>query len=165
MNKITTYPNPILRQQAAPIDTISKEILNISQEMVDTMYTHDGIGLAAPQVGISRQIITVDYGEGPLILFNPEIIETSSEQDEIEEGCLSLPDITVPVLRPVKIKVKFINENNNVSEIEAENLAAKVFQHEIDHLNGILIIDHISPLKKALINSQLKKLEKIYSSH
>ena len=165
MSKITIYPDPILRQQAAPINTISKEILNISQEMVDIMYTYDGIGLAAPQMGISKQIITVDYGEGPLILFNPEIIEMSSEQHEIEEGCLSLPDITVPVLRPVKIKVKFINENNEVTEMEVENLAAKVFQHEIDHLKGILIIDHISPLKKAVINSKLKKLEKIYSTH
>ncbi|MEJ2628059.1 MAG: peptide deformylase [bacterium] len=89
----------------------------------------------------------------------------SKEQDEIEEGCLSLPDITVPVLRPIKIKVRFTDENNKISEINAENLAAKVFQHEIDHLNGILIIDHISPLKKAVINSKLKELEKIYSTH
>ncbi len=165
MNKIKIYPDPILRQKAAPVDIITKEILQISHEMVDTMYSYEGIGLAAPQIGISKQIIIVDYGEGPLILFNPEIIEMSKEQDEIEEGCLSLPDITVPVLRPIKIKVRFTDENNKISEINVENLAAKVFQHEIDHLNGILIIDHISPLKKAVINSKLKKLEKIYSTH
>ncbi len=164
MRKIRIYPDSILRQKSAPVNTITKETLDISREMVEIMYKHDGVGLAAPQIGISEQIIVVDYGEGPMVLFNPEVIETSREKDELEEGCLSFPDITVPVLRPVKIKIKFRNEENIISELKVDNLAAKVFQHEIDHLNGILIIDHISPLKKAIINSKLKKLEKIYSA-
>jgi len=164
MRKIRIYPDPILRQKSSPVDTITKETLTISQEMVDIMYKNDGVGLAAPQIGISEQIIVVDYGEGPLVMYNPVVIETTREKDELEEGCLSFPDITVPIIRHVEIKVKFRNEDNKISELKVDNIAAKVFQHEIDHLNGILIIDHISSLKKTIINSKLKKLEKIYSA-
>lgn len=165
MRKIKIYPDSILRQKALPVEEITTEILNISQEMVDIMYTYDGIGLAAPQIGISKQIIVVDYGEGPVTMFNPEIVEMTKEQDTIEEGCLSLPDITVPVLRSMKIKIRFTNEENKQSELNADNLSARVFQHEIDHLKGILIIDHISSVKKAVISNKLKKLEKDYSTH
>jgi len=108
MSKIRIYPDTILRQEAFSVEEITKEILNISQEMVDIMYTYDGVGLAAPQIGIPQQIIVADYGEGPVTMFNPEIVEISKEQDRTEEGCLSLPDITVPVLRSVKIKIRFV---------------------------------------------------------
>ncbi|MFO7890169.1 MAG: peptide deformylase [bacterium] len=165
MKEIKIYPDTVLRQKAARVEEITKEMLNIAHEMIDIMYTYDGIGLAAPQIGISKQIIVVDYGEGPMIMFNPKIIEMTREQDITEEGCLSLPDITVPVLRPVRIQVKFINEENKNTELNADNIAAKVFQHEVDHLNGILIIDHISSLKKSIISTKLKKLEKKYSTH
>jgi len=164
MRNIRIYPDPILRKKSTPISNATKETLDISQKMIEIMYANDGVGLAAPQIGISEQIITVDYGEGPMVLFNPEIIESSEEKNELEEGCLSFPDITVPILRPIKIKIKFLNEENKISELSIDNIAAKVFQHEIDHLNGILIIDHISSLKKAIINSKLKKLEKLYSA-
>jgi len=165
MREIKIYPDPILRKKAEPVVEVTQKILDISNEMVDIMYKYDGIGLAAPQIGISKQIIVVDYGEGPSIMFNPEITEMSKEQNEIEEGCLSFPDINLPILRPVWIKAKFNNEDTKISELRVDNLAAKVFQHEIDHLNGILIIDHVTSLKKAVISSKLKKLEKQYSAH
>lgn len=165
MRTIRIYPDTILREKALSIDEVTNEILNISREMVDIMYTYDGVGLAAPQIGISKKIIVVDYGEGPVTMFNPEIIEISKQQDTAEEGCLSLPDITVPVLRSVKVKIRFTNEENKLSKLNTDSLSTRIFQHEIDHLKGILIIDHISSLKKAVISNKLKKLEKNYSTH
>ena len=159
MFDIVTYPDPVLRQMAEPVtefDVSLKEFLN---EMEVTMYEKDGVGLAANQVGALRQVIVIDPGDGPIRLMNPEIIEKSEETDVLEEGCLSLPDIRVNVTRPVRVLVKGMNEKGESVTYNAEGFAAKIFQHEIDHLHGRLIIDYLSPLKRSLMKSKLKKLE------
>ncbi len=160
MLEIVTYPDPVLRQKAETVGNIDDEIRSLMKGMAEVMYQDDGIGLAAPQVGVSQRVIVVDAGEGLVSLSNPEIIYEGEEKEQMEEGCLSLPGIRVDVLRVKKITVRGINENGETVKIDAEGLLARVFQHEIDHLNGILIIDHASPLHRTLLRSKLKKLEK-----
>ena len=160
MLTVVTYPNPVLRKKARPIDGMDDDIRRFIDEMTETMYVKDGVGLAAPQVGVSKRFIVVDGGEGPMSLMNPEIVSVGGEQETLEEGCLSLPDIRVDVLRTTRIVVRGINETSKTVEIEAEGLLARVLQHEIDHLNGILIIDHASSIQRALLKSRLRKLEK-----
>ena len=160
MLQIITYPNPILRQKANPIKKIDDKIHKLIAEMAEVMYNGDGIGLAAPQVGISKQLIVVDIGEGLMPLINPKIEYKSDEVSTMEEGCLSLPDIRVEVTRPVRIRLTAKDPDGNLISKEADELWAIVFQHEIDHLNGILIIDHISSVQRALLKTKLKNLEK-----
>jgi len=160
MLKIVTYPDPILRQKAEAVENVNDEIRSLVESMAEVMYKDDGIGLAAPQVGVSQRIIVVDAGEGLISLINPEIIYKGEEKESMEEGCLSLPGIRVDVLRVKKITVRGINESGETVEMDAEGLLARVFQHEIDHLDGILIIDHVSPLHRTFLRSKLKRLEK-----
>ena len=160
MMKIVKYPNPVLRRKAKLISQIDDTIQQFTDEMIETMYIDEGVGLAAPQVGISKQLFVMDIGQGPKTLFNPEIIEKGEEVETLEEGCLSIPGVRVDVTRPSRIRVRGINEAGELEEIEAEGLLARVLQHEIDHLNGVLIIDHASPLQRTLLKSKLKKLEK-----
>lgn len=124
------------------------------------MYTEDGVGLAAPQVGVSKQIIVLDDGEGPINLINPEIVVKGSEKEALEEGCLSFPGIRATVSRPTTVKVKGLNEKGESVCYEAEGLLARILQHEIDHLNATLIIDYLSTLQRGLIKSKLKQLQK-----
>ena len=159
--KILIYPNPVLRKEAESVQAIDDDLRKLADEMIDLMYTDDGIGLAAPQVGISKQLIVLDIGEGPIVLFNPKIIELSDEHEPMEEGCLSFPDIRISISRPKRIKVTGMNQEGDTVQFEAEGLPAKVFQHEIDHLNGVLIIDYASSIQRTLIRSKLKKLEKV----
>jgi peptide deformylase len=159
--EILKYGHPVLAKPAEPIQEIDAEILNLAQDMVETMHTAPGIGLAAPQVNASRRLITVDLsvGERPedlIILINPELI---SQEGEIvsEEGCLSVPDIQEKVTRPRKVTVRGLDIRGKDRIIQAEELLARVFCHEIDHLNGKLFIERLSPLKKALVKKTLKK--------
>jgi peptide deformylase len=159
--KIIKYGNPILFQAAKPVKTIDKEILELAQNMVLTMHAAPGIGLAAPQVSVSQRLITVDLsiGEKPeelIILANPELLETEGE-DVSEEGCLSVPGVQEKVKRPARVRVKGIDLQGEKKIIEAAGLLARVFCHEIDHINGRLFIENLSPLKKALIRKKLKK--------
>jgi peptide deformylase len=160
MYKIVTYPNPVLRRKADPIDEIDDDIRRVTDHMVETMYKEEGIGLAAPQVDVSKRLIVVDIGQGPIALFNPEIIRRTDEEETIEEGCLSLPGIRIHVSRPNRIVFRGLTDQGKWEEIEADGLLARVFQHEIDHLNGILIIDHASSIQRSLLRSKLRKLEK-----
>ena len=160
MMKILTYPDPVLRQKSTPIDAVNDEIRGIVDEMLEVMYKDEGVGLAAPQVGISKRIIVLDSGEGPMALLNPEIIQKGEEEQAIEEGCLSLPGIRLDLVRPTHIVVRGLNDQGDVTEIEMDGLLARVLQHEIDHLDGILIIDRASSLQRTLLRSKLKKLAK-----
>ena len=158
---ICAYPEKILRQRAEPITNIDEEIARLADHMAETMYNAPGIGLAANQVGVPRRLLVADISpqtpESDLIvLANPEIIATEGEVT-IEEGCLSVPDYQAEVKRHAKVRVRGLDLHGEEVEIEAEGLLAVVLQHEIDHLNGILFIDHISRLKRELYKRKLRK--------
>ncbi|NIO49163.1 MAG: peptide deformylase [Candidatus Aminicenantes bacterium] len=159
--QIVKYGNPILTKKAEEIINIDKYIEDLAQNMVQTMYAAPGIGLAAPQVNVSKRLITVDLSVGEdsqnlIILINPEL--TSQEGEVIyEEGCLSVPDISEKVIRPSRVTVTGIDLKGNEKIFEAEGLLARAFCHEIDHINGKLFIDHLSLLKKSLIKKKLKR--------
>lgn len=158
---IIKYGSPTLHKKAKDIKNIDKEIEELSQKMIQTMYAAPGIGLAAPQVNQSLRLITIDLTVGEkagnlILLINPEILEQEGETI-LEEGCLSVPDIQDKVKRPARVLVKGIDLKGNEKIIEAEGLLARVFCHEIDHLNGKLFIDRLSPLKRTLIKKKLNK--------
>lgn len=140
--QIITYPNPILRQKTQEIENFSN-IQKIIPEFVKTMIDHDGIGLAAPQIGKSIKLIAIQTKDGPEIFINPKITSKSLKKEIAEEGCLSLPKIFGKVKRAYKITVRFQDEKGNKQKIVAKGLYARVLQHEIDHLDGILFIDKI----------------------
>lgn len=158
---ILTIPDPILRQKAEPIASVDAETAKFMRDMLETMYV-GGIGLAANQVGVLKRIITVDIseerdGSKALLMANPEIVWASEEKFTYKEGCLSVPDSFADVVRPKKIRLKYLNEKNEPKEIEAEDLLSICIQHEIDHLNGVLFIDHISRLKRNMIVKRVEK--------
>jgi len=158
--RIYTYPEQVLRLKAETVDEISDEMREYLDRMVEFMYEADGVGLAAPQIGDSRRIVVIDAGDGPVKIINPEIVKTGNDEEIVEEGCLSLPGFSVRVKRPVQISVTYTNENGKTVQKELDGLGARAFQHEVDHLNGILIIDHASSTQRALLRSKLRKLEK-----
>ena len=159
MDEIRIYPDPILRKKALPIKNIDGQVKEIADRMAEAMYANKGIGLAAPQIGIPIQITVADLGEGLNILINPEIIEGEGESI-LEEGCLSLPNIEVQVKRKDKIFIRAWDLDGKAVNLELIGFPGRVYQHEIDHLNGVLIIHHISRLKRELlIKKMLKKLE------
>lgn len=158
---IIKYGNPVLTKKAEEIQIIDKEIEKLAQSMVETMHAAPGIGLAAPQVNVSKRLITIDLSIGEekqslIILVNPELIHQEGE-DSLEEGCLSLPDVSEKITRPFRVVVKGTDLKGKEKIIEAQGILARVFCHEIDHINGKLLIDHLSPLKKTLIRKKLKK--------
>lgn len=159
---VVLFPNELLRTPATPVENISKETHELIANMVETMYDAPGVGLAAPQVGISQRIIVVDVGEensSLLKLINPEIIKTG-EKVPSEEGCLSIPGIREIVQRHQTVIVKANTPEGEETTIEAEGFLAFCLQHEIDHLDGILFIDYLSKLKKQLIKGKLNRLKK-----
>jgi peptide deformylase len=158
---ICTYPEEILHQRAEPITEIDEEVVKLVDHMAETMYSAPGIGLAATQVGVAKQVLVADIAprrpESELIvLINPEIVAAEGEVI-LEEGCLSVPDYQAEVKRNERITVRGLNLKGEEVEIEAEGLLAIVLQHEIDHLNGILFIDRLSKLKRDLYKRRLKK--------
>jgi len=155
--EIKEYGEPVLREKALPIEEVTPEILNLIKDMTETMYADSGVGLAAPQVGVSKRIILVDGEEdGLIVLINPIIIKSEGEV-EAEEGCLSVPGIYSQVKRSSKVTVKALNENGDPFEITKEGLTARALQHEIDHLDGILFIDRIGRMKRQILLNKLKK--------
>ncbi len=161
MLEIRKYGDKVLREKASEIKDISEDVVELAKAMVETMYDAPGIGLAAPQVGFSIRLITVDLtvGEDPsslFILVNPEIKEKEGE-DLDEEACLSIPGIREMVKRPFRVLVKGYDLEGKEREIEAEGLLARVFCHEVDHLDGVLFIDRLTPLKKRLVLKKLRK--------
>lgn len=138
--KIRTQEDPVLRQQTEVVPKITKKVSKLIQDMLDTMYEADGAGLAAPQVGVSKKIIVIDVGEGPIVLVNPRIVETEGEEIDVE-GCLSIPGKQAYVKRAAQVLVEGLNEQGKPVRIEGDGLLSRALQHEIDHLNGILYTD------------------------
>jgi len=164
IHEIVKYPDPVLAKPGEPVTEFDDKLKILVEEMFESMYAAHGIGLAAPQIGLSKRITVIDvnFKKDPadqLVLINPEIIEREGQQYE-EEGCLSLPDIRDKVKRAAKVKVRAQNVEGEWFEIEGEELLSRAFQHEIDHLDGILFIDRLSRLKKDLTVRKIKKLIK-----
>ncbi|MEA2087428.1 MAG: peptide deformylase [Candidatus Caldatribacteriota bacterium] len=155
--EIKEYGDPVLREKALPVEEVTPEILNLIKDMAETMYADSGVGLAAPQVGVSKRIILVDGEEdGLIVLINPIITQSEGEVVE-EEGCLSIPGVYSKVRRSSKVTIKALNENGDPIEITKEGLTARAFQHEIDHLDGILFIDRIGRMERQILLNKLKK--------
>ena len=162
MLDIVYYGDPILRKKAKPVIIFDDKLKTFIEEMKETMVEHDGLGLAAPQVGQSIQIVVIDATKGekpPYVFINPEFTFLSKDEVEHEEGCLSFPDIHLNITRPSIVSVKACDENGKACAIEkSDDILARALQHEIDHLNGILIIDHISVIQRKLLSGKLKKI-------
>ena len=156
--KIRIYGDPILRRKASPVKAVGPAERMLIAAMLETMVEHKGIGLAAPQVGVSEQIFVADIGEGPLVVVNPQILQRSGSQLK-EEGCLSIPGALVNVKRPQKIRVRYLNEDNQMMEQECSDLLARVILHETDHLKGKLIIDYASLLQQRRLKKKLKVIQ------
>jgi peptide deformylase len=162
---IRVYPDPVLRTKTAHVKKIDGSLDGLIQDMVETMHAAPGVGLAANQVGVSLQLAVIDLSSRedaedrhPLLVFiNPEIISQEGAAVE-EEGCLSIPDFSEKVKRAAKVRVRAQDRTGKTFEIEAEGLLAKAFQHEIDHLNGLLFVDHLSPLKKSIFKRRYRKI-------
>ena len=142
IRQIVQIGDPVLRKKSKVVEKIDEKIIQLLDDMADTMYHADGVGLAAPQVGILKRVVVIDIGDGLLELINPEIIETSGEQLD-DEGCLSVAGEAGAVRRPYRVKVRAYDRNGNLFEIEGEELLARAFCHEIDHLEGVLFVDKI----------------------
>ncbi|MGI1670720.1 MAG: peptide deformylase [Neptuniibacter sp.] len=161
---ILEYPDTRLRTIAEPVETVDDEIRAVIDDMFETMYAAPGIGLAATQVNIHKQIVTIDLSEEqnePLVMINPEFEVLDEEKDKYQEGCLSVPGFFEDVTRPQKILLKALNYEGEAYELEAEGLLAVCIQHELDHLNGKLFVDYLSMLKRNRIKSKLEKIHKL----
>lgn len=161
---IVKYPEPVLQRPAAPVTEFNDELRSLVDDMFESMYAAQGIGLAAPQIGVSKRITVIDLSfqknpEEKIVLINPEITWKQGKQYE-EEGCLSLPEIREKVTRAARVKVRAQDLNGEWREYDGEELLARAFQHEIDHLDGILFIFRVSALKRDLIQRRIRKLQK-----
>lgn len=162
-------PDPILRQVSSPIETIDSEVKKLADDMLETMYDAPGIGLAAIQIGIARRMLVLDVSKDgedkqPLVFINPEIVAATDARSVYEEGCLSIPDYYAEVERPAGITVKHLDRNGKEQLTQADGLLATCLQHEIDHLNGVLFIDHISKLKREMVIRKFTKAAKMRGS-
>lgn len=164
IHDVVKYPDPVLAKRGEAITVFDQELAQLAEEMFESMYVAQGIGLAAPQISISKRIAVVDLSFGKtakdkLVLINPEVTFTEGRQVE-EEGCLSLPDIREKVVRPEKVKVKAQDVAGKWFEVEGDELLARALLHEIDHLDGVLFIDRISRLKRELVLRKIRKMQK-----
>ena len=162
---ILVLPDKRLRAVSTAVARVDKEVRALVEDMFETMYDAPGVGLAAVQIGVPKRVIVVDPTRGeeekrPVALMNPELVWSSEEQDIVEEGCLSIPEITEDVERASKVKVRYLDLHGKSRELEAEGLLARVLQHEIDHTNGVLFIDYISRLKRQRIIKKFAKAAK-----
>ena len=165
VREIITAPDPRLKIKARPVGSVDAEVRRLMDDMLETMYHAIGVGLAAPQVGVAKRVIVVDVArEGekpqPLRIANPEILWRSEETTLANEGCLSLPEHYADVERPAAIRLRYLDHENEIREIEAKGLLATCLQHEIDHLDGLLFVDHISALKRGMILRKLQKAKR-----
>ena len=169
--KVLTAPDSKLTKEAKPIESVNDNVRKFMDDMLETMYHDHGVGLAANQVGVLQRVIVMDLQEDddkerqegfyPLFLANPEIIETSGDVAEADEACMSIPGQRISVARPERVKVRFLNYNNEIQEIETGGWLARAFQHEIDHLDGKLTFDYLSKLKKDVSLRKLMKIKRL----
>ena len=162
-------PDPILRQVSSPLEQVDDSVRALSQDMLETMYDAPGIGLSAIQVGIPKRMLVIDLSKedeekAPQVFINPEIVQSSDERSVYEEGCLSIPDYYAEVERPAAITVRHLDREGKEQLTEADGLLATCLQHEIDHLNGVLFIDHISKLKREMVIRKFTKAAKMRGS-
>jgi len=163
---IVIYGDPVLREKAEPVGEISQEIKDLVSDMIDTLKEAQGLGLAAPQIGVAKRIFIVDLSAiditGSLTVFiDPEIIATGDEQSEYEEGCLSFPGLYQKIARPATVKVRATDLDGKQFELEADGMLARAVLHEYDHLEGVLFIDRMSPLTRTMLKGRLRKLQKV----
>ena len=162
IKKILVEPNKLLRQVSQPVDEVNKEIQKLMDDMLETMYSANGIGLAAIQIGVPKNLVVIDLltkekKKDPMFFVNPKILKKSSKMTKYEEGCLSIPNLFAEVKRPSECEIEYLDYEGNKKSLKATGLLATCIQHEIDHLKGILFIDYLSKLKRDII---LKKLSK-----
>jgi peptide deformylase len=169
--KLRIYPDPILRQVADDVVEFDDELRDFATAMTETMGREAGIGLAAPQVGVSKRVIIAlqmkdpdDTTAEPLVLVNPKVVSSSSDLWSYEEGCLSIPGVASPVLRAELVEIEYQDLDGETHRLEAAGMFARILQHEIDHTNGRLFIDYLSSAQKSLIKPKLKKLTEEYTS-
>lgn len=163
---IIVAPDPRLNQPCVAVAKVDADLVRLMDDMLETMYAAPGIGLAAPQVGVLKRIVVIDVSKDPdhpkpMQLVNPEIVWASEDLADYEEGCLSLPDHYSQVTRPARVRVRYMDRNGETQEIEADGLLAVCLQHEMDHLDGVLFVDHISKLKRNVILRKLQKSKKL----
>ena len=164
--KVYEYPHPVLKKKAEKVAAVDDELRRLLDDMLETMYAENGCGLAAPQVGVSKRVVVIDIArEGeepaPMYLVNPEIVWKSDETEVCEEGCLSLPELRAEVERPASVKIRYLDYDGKECELLAEEFLAVAAQHELDHLDGILYIDHLSRLKRQMLVKKLQKNRKL----
>ena len=169
LREILIVPDPRLKKECAPVEKVDDEIRELLNDMLETMYAAPGIGLAAPQIGVMKRVVVMDVSDDkekpePLKLINPEIIWESEETSVYQEGCLSIPEQYADVERPAEVGMRYMDENGETHEIEADGLLATCIQHEIDHLDGILFTDYLSALKRNMIIKKVQKLQKTKKS-
>jgi len=162
---IITAPDPRLKVISAPVETVDAAVRRLMDDMLETMYEEPGIGLSAIQVGVPKRIVVADVagvGEAPspIRLVNPKIVWRSEELATYEEGCLSLPEHYADVERPAAVKVQYLDENGRARELDAETILARCLQHELDHLDGILFVDHLTAVRRNIILRKLAKMKK-----
>lgn len=161
---IHTYPEPVLGKKAKPVETIDDDLQQLIDDMIETMYAAPGIGLAAPQIGVSLQLFVVDISSGResdalMTFINPELIRTEGRVRE-DEGCLSVPEVYGPTPRFEKVLIRGTNREGQVVEVEGEGLQARAFQHEIDHLQGLLFFDRMGPVARDLIKRKYRRTQR-----
>jgi peptide deformylase len=162
---ILSIPNPVLKLVSKPVNVFDAALQTLVNDMLETMYDAPGIGLAAIQIGVAKRLLVIDLAKeedpkSPMVFANPELIWVSDELSTYEEGCLSIPEYYESVERPARIKIKYQDETGESRELEADGLLATCLQHELDHLNGILFIDHISKLKRSRVITKFTKAAK-----
>ena len=162
---IISLPDKRLRLMSEPVARIDEDLRTLVADMFETMYDAPGVGLAAVQVGVPKRVVTIDATRGeeekqPIALINPEIVWSSEEKIAHEEGCLSIPEYLDEVERPERVKVRFLDLEGRTQELEADGLLARVVQHEVDHINGVLFIDHLSKLKRDRVIKKYAKAAK-----
>ena len=162
---IITAPDPRLKKVCAPVEAVDDQTRQLMDDMLETMYNAPGIGLAAPQVGVLKRVIVVDISgddeeNAPLFMANPELVAVSDDDASYEEGCLSLPEHYGEVIRPATIRVRYLDRENEIREMDAQGLLATCIQHEMDHLDGVLFVDHLTALKRNMILRKLLKAKK-----
>jgi len=157
--EIRTFGDPVLKAEASAITEINGKIARLVDDMFDTLYDSDsGIALAAPQIGVQKQIVVWDIDDEPMALINPEVVESDGEF-VYSEGCLSIPDLYVDILRPNKVLVRGVDIDGNMIEIEAEELMGRMLQHEIDHLHGVLMFDRMTPEQRKAAMAEYRKMQ------
>ena len=164
---IITAPDPRLKVKSTPVDKVDDDVRQLMDDLLETMCADDkGVGLAAPQVGVAKRVIVIDLSRvdddtlAPLCMANPEIISSSKELVSSAEGCLSVPEYYAEVVRPASVRLRYLDRDNEVQEMDAEEFSAICIQHEIDHLDGVLFIDHLTVIKRSMILRKLTKARK-----